>query len=68
MKEGDIRTDRPSPEQRAELAKLEALLESEIDTMDIPQAPVENWAFGRHGEPAIGGDPSPCHAPRSRER
>lgn len=31
----------------AQLARLAAMSEGEIDTDDIPEAPAENWAFAR---------------------
>jgi uncharacterized protein (DUF4415 family) len=39
-----------SKKEREELARLKALPESEIDTDDIPEAPVENWKLARRGE------------------
>jgi uncharacterized protein (DUF4415 family) len=39
-----------SPEQLDQLAKLAALPEDQIDTADIPEAPVENWMHARRGE------------------
>ena len=39
-----------SPEQLEQLAKLEALHEDQIDTVDIPEAPAENWMHARRGE------------------
>ena len=39
-----------SPEQHAEVAKLAALPDDEIDTADIPEAPAENWIYARRGE------------------
>ncbi|GLS30490.1 Uncharacterized conserved protein, DUF4415 family [Mesorhizobium albiziae] len=38
-----------SQEQRAQLAKVAALPDSEIDVGDIPEAPLENWADARRG-------------------
>jgi uncharacterized protein (DUF4415 family) len=37
-------------EQLAQLARLAALPDEEIDTADIPEAPVENWLQARRGE------------------
>jgi len=39
-----------SPEQLAQLAAIAALPEDEIDTADIPEAPVENWVHARRGD------------------
>ena len=39
-----------SPEQFAQLAAIAALPENEIDTSDIPEAPVENWLHARRGD------------------
>ena len=39
-----------SPEQLDQLAKLEALPDDQIDTVDIPEAPAENWVQARRGE------------------
>jgi len=39
-----------SPEQLDQLAKLEALPDDQIDTVDIPEAPAENWVHARRGE------------------
>ena len=36
-----------SPQRQKELARLVALPDEDIDTNDIPEAPVENWAFAR---------------------
>jgi len=36
-----------SPEQLDQLAKLAALPDDQIDTVDIPEAPVENWIHAR---------------------
>ncbi len=33
-----------------QLAKLAALPDDQIDTADIPQAPVENWMHARRGD------------------
>ena len=38
-----------TPEQLAQLARLAALPDDQIDTIDIPEAPEENWAFARRG-------------------
>jgi uncharacterized protein (DUF4415 family) len=39
-----------SAEQLAELARLAALPDDEIDTKDISEAPAENWVHARRGE------------------
>ena len=39
-----------SPGQLAQLAAIAALPENEIDTADIPEAPVENWVHARRGD------------------
>jgi uncharacterized protein (DUF4415 family) len=39
-----------SPAQLDQLAKLAALPDDQIDTADIPEAPVENWTHARRGE------------------
>ena len=39
-----------NPEQLAQLAAIAALPENEIDTADIPEAPVENWVHARRGD------------------
>jgi uncharacterized protein (DUF4415 family) len=39
-----------SPEELEQLAKLAALPEDQTDTVDIPEAPAENWRFARRGE------------------
>jgi hypothetical protein len=33
-----------------ELARLDALTDQDVDTVDIPQAPEENWLHARRGE------------------
>ena len=38
------------PEQLADLTRLAALPDDEIDTKDIPEAPAENWVHARRGE------------------
>lgn len=38
------------PEQLARMAKLASMPDDEIDTKDIPEAPVENWIHARRGE------------------
>jgi len=35
------------PELQAQLERLAALPDDEIDTADIPEAPAENWAYAR---------------------
>lgn len=45
-----MKRNKLGPEQLAELAKPEALPDSEIDTADIPEAPAENWVFARREE------------------
>jgi uncharacterized protein (DUF4415 family) len=37
-------------DQRDQLAKLAELPDDQIDTVDIPEAPAENWAYARRGE------------------
>ncbi|UCI08398.1 BrnA antitoxin family protein [Mesorhizobium sp. B1-1-8] len=37
-------------DQRDQLAKLTDLPDDQIDTLDIPEAPAENWAYARRGE------------------
>jgi uncharacterized protein (DUF4415 family) len=39
-----------SAEQIGQLSALAALPEEQIDTVDIPEAPVENWIHARRGE------------------
>ncbi len=39
-----------SHEQLEQLAKLAALPDDQIDTADIPEAPVENWTEARRSE------------------
>lgn len=39
-----------SSEQLDQLAKVAALPEDQIDTVDIPEAPAENWIHARRGE------------------
>jgi uncharacterized protein (DUF4415 family) len=39
-----------SPEQRDQLARIAALPDDEIDTVDIPEAPAENWVHARRGD------------------
>ncbi len=39
-----------SPTQMAQLAAIAALPEEKIDTVDIPEAPVENWVHARRGD------------------
>ena len=54
-----------SPEIAAQLAKLAAMSDDDIDTDDIPEAPAENWAFARRPglcRAVITGDPT---APRA---
>ena len=38
-----------SPEQQAQLARLAALPDNQIDVTDIPEAPAENWDRARRG-------------------
>lgn len=38
-----------SADQRDQLAKVAALPDDQIDTVDIPEAPVENWLHARRG-------------------
>lgn len=38
-----------SKTERAQLAKLAALPDDQIDTVDIPEAPAENWSRARRG-------------------
>jgi hypothetical protein len=40
--------------QIEQLAKLAALPDEEIDTGDIPEAPIENWPQARRGKPDVG--------------
>lgn len=37
-------------EEHNQLARLEALPDSQIDTEDIPEAPAESWKYARRGE------------------
>ena len=39
-----------SPEQLSQLAELAVLPDDQIDTTDIPEAPVENWIHARRGD------------------
>jgi len=39
-----------SPDELDQLAKLAALPDDQIDTGDIPEAPVENWIHARRSE------------------
>ena len=39
-----------SPADFAQLARIAALPDDQIDTADIPEAPVENWIHARRGE------------------
>ena len=39
-----------SPDQLEQLARLAALSEDQIDTIDIPEAPAENWVHARRGD------------------
>jgi len=39
-----------SPEQQATLVALAALPDDRIDTVDIPEAPAENWSLAQRGE------------------
>ncbi|TIS52666.1 MAG: hypothetical protein E5W93_16710 [Mesorhizobium sp.] len=38
-----------SQDQRDQLAKLADLPDDQIDTLDIPEAPAENWVHARRG-------------------
>jgi len=38
------------PDRRDRLAKLAALPDDRIDTIDIPEAPAENWIHARRGD------------------
>jgi uncharacterized protein (DUF4415 family) len=38
------------PQQLARLARLQALPDDRIDTVDIPEAPAENWVHARRGD------------------
>ena len=40
-----------TPEQLYQLARLAALPDDQIDTADIPEAPVENWIHAPAGSP-----------------
>jgi hypothetical protein len=40
--------------QIEQLAKLAAMPDEEIDTDDIPEAPIENWSHARLGKPKAG--------------
>jgi hypothetical protein len=40
--------------QIEQLAKLAAMPDEEIDTADIPEAPIENWSHARRGKPDAG--------------
>ncbi len=44
-----MRTKRHSPEQQAELARFVPLADDQIDTVDIPESPAENWRRARRG-------------------
>jgi uncharacterized protein (DUF4415 family) len=39
-----------SPEELAELEKLAAMPDDQIDTKDIPEVAAENWAFAQRGQ------------------
>lgn len=39
-----------SPAELDQLARIAALPEDEIDTADIPEAPLENWSQARRGD------------------
>jgi uncharacterized protein (DUF4415 family) len=39
-----------SPEQLEQLEKLANLPDDQIDTVDIPEAPIENWIHARRGD------------------
>jgi uncharacterized protein (DUF4415 family) len=39
-----------SSKQLDDLSKLATLPDDDIDTVDIPEAPAENWAYARRGE------------------
>ena len=39
-----------SAEERVQLDKLAVLPDDRIDTVDIPEAPAENWIHARRGE------------------
>jgi uncharacterized protein (DUF4415 family) len=39
-----------SSDQLEQLARLAALSDDQIDTVDIPEAPAENWVHARRGD------------------
>ena len=45
-----MRTKAFSRAERNQLSKLEKLRDKDIDTVDIPEAPAENWIYARRGE------------------
>jgi uncharacterized protein (DUF4415 family) len=46
----DATKPRPlTPDQQHQLERLRALPDDEIDTVDIPEAPAENWRYARRG-------------------
>jgi uncharacterized protein (DUF4415 family) len=46
----DATKPRPlTPDQQQQLERLRALPDDEIDTVDIPEAPAENWRYARRG-------------------
>ena len=49
-----------SAEVQALLERLAAMSDDDIDTDDIPEAPVENWALA--GAPAPASATSPCRS------
>lgn len=49
MKGDDMKKKVYSEDHLAQLAALRALPDDEIDTVDIPEAPAENWRYARRG-------------------
>ncbi len=49
MKGDDMKKKFYSADHRAQLAALRALPDDQIDTVDIPEAPEENWRYARRG-------------------
>ncbi len=49
MKDTDTKPLPLTADQKRQLERLRALPDNEIDTVDIPEAPEENWRYARRG-------------------
>ena len=54
-------------EQLEQLAKLAAMPDDEIDLVDIPEAPAENWQYARRGKRRLPHPDAPKVVPTSEQ-